>query len=160
MASIKTLGALLAVLVVASGAAAAAPGNAPADAPVENDSSDAQAQDQMREETANSSEANDTESDEPETDSDEEDRAGERPEQAGPPEAVDDRRGPPVNMPAQVPGFVSDVHQIVTEHLAGGIDGLGERIGDLTPGGDEADADADDPARPDDASLTVRGSPR
>ncbi|SNZ17147.1 hypothetical protein SAMN06269185_2896 [Natronoarchaeum philippinense] len=51
----------------------------------------------------------------------------------GPPVDVPDI-GPPSDLPDVVPDFVGDIHDSVTEHVENGVDKLGERISDLTPG--------------------------
>lgn len=45
-------------------------------------------------------------------------------------------------MPEQVPDFVSELHQLIDQHVEEGLDNLGERISELTPG--DADEQADD----------------
>jgi len=56
-------------------------------------------------------------------------------------------RGPPADLPDQVPDFVGDIHQLVQQHTDGDHDGsLGDQIRDLTPGdedGEESGADAE-----------------
>ena len=107
----KIVGVVLAVLVL-TGSAAALPGAAPA-----------QADDYAQNETAGDADV---------------DRAANASAAAGGPPAdrgPDGERGPPVDLPAQVPDFVSDIHDLVGDHLAGD---LGESIADLTP---EDDAD-------------------
>ncbi len=125
MTPTKTLGVLLALLVVATGAAAAMPGNAPVDAPdrADNQTADAEAE-------AAQAEPNET--------------AGERGladrerGAGGPPEAAAGERGPPTGMPGAVPDFVSEVHATVQDHLGGAVEDLGAAISGSTPG------DADD----------------
>jgi hypothetical protein len=110
-------GVILAVLVVATGAAAALPGNAPVDAPVE------QADDDV--------DANETEEDADEV----RDEAADEDESSE--EAADeDRQGPPSEMSSQAPSFVSEVHDLIRGKLDGSISNLGEQISSLTPGGD------------------------
>jgi hypothetical protein len=102
-------GVTLAVLLVATGAAAALPGNAPVDAPVEQADTSTDAQ----EEADDDADTNETE------------------------EAADeDRQGPPSEMPSQAPSFVSDIHDLIRGKLDGSISNLGEQISSLTPGGD------------------------
>jgi len=110
--------ALVALAVVATGAAAAMPGNAPVDAPMDNNP----------DQTGNESVATgpgaaaDADSDG-------------RPAAAANPA---DRRGPPVDLPDQVPDFVGEVHDLIRQHLDGSLDGgLGDRVSDLTPEGDQ-----------------------
>lgn len=55
--------------------------------------------------------------------------------------------GPPVDMPAQVPDFVSGLLDTIAN--AAGEGGLGDRISELTPGGGEmADGAADGVGNP------------
>lgn len=119
-------GVVLAVLVL-TGSAAALPANAPAQA-------DDHASDQS--DAADRTDAASAEADNATSESD--DATGE----AG--DAGDARRGPPTDLPAQAPDFVSGIHDAVRDHLAGDGDGsLGDRVSDLTPGGDEQ-SDASD----------------
>jgi hypothetical protein len=117
---------LLAVLVVATGAAAALPGNAPTDAPVEqpaNDSDDA------------TREANDPPA---VAAGGESDRVG------GTGEAPVDRQGPPADLPSQVPDFVSGIHDLINQKIDGTISNLGEEISSVTPSDAADDEDGDD----------------
>ncbi|MFT4881521.1 MAG: hypothetical protein ACI9CA_001153 [Natronomonas sp.] len=123
MTPTKTLGVLLALLVVATGAAAAMPGNAPVDAPdrADNQTADAEAE-------AAQAEPNET--------------AGERgladrERGAGGPPGAAGERGPPTDMPGAVPDFVSEVHATVQDHLGGAVEDLGAAISGSTP--DDAD---------------------
>jgi hypothetical protein len=129
MAPTKTLGALLALLVVATGAAAAMPGNAPVDVPdqADNQTDDAEADAQA--------EMNETA----------EDERGEAAESqaGGPPEDVAGERGPPADMPGAAPDFVSEIHATVNDYLSGAVEDLGSAISEVTPGG-EAGGDADE----------------
>lgn len=52
--------------------------------------------------------------------------------------------GPPSELPAQVPDFVSDI--LDTVRNAAGEGSLGERISELTPGGNESAAGAENGA--------------
>lgn len=123
----KTAGVLLAVLLVATAGVAAMPGNAPAD-------SQAGQADDNYDDGANASNApadagpemNDSETDEANA------------------ENADDRRGPPTDMPAQVPDHVSQIHDLVNQYLDGDIDNLGEHISDLMGGEDAADEESED----------------
>lgn len=121
----KIAGVTLALLLVASGAAAAMPGNAPAD------SQAGQAQDNY---DGNADEAEDARAD----DSTESADRSEMSEQA----SAEERRGPPTDMPAQAPDFVSEIHQLVNQKLEGSIDNLGEQISAVTP--DDADEQESD----------------
>jgi len=129
MAPTKTLGALLALLVVATGAAAAMPGAAPVDAPdrADNQTADAEADAQA--------EMNES--------ADDENEDAEKRQAGGPPEEVTGERGPPADMPGAAPDFVSEVHATINDYLSGAVDDLGSAVSDITPGG-EAGGDADE----------------
>lgn len=129
MAPTKTLGALLALLVVATGAAAAMPGNAPVDAPEQADNQTTDA-----EEEAAQAEMNET------AESDEADESGEA---GGPSADAAGERGPPTDMPGAAPDFVSQIHATIQDHLSGAVENLGSAISEITPG-DEAGGDADE----------------
>lgn len=103
--------AFLALAVVATGAAAAAPGNAPVDVPTDQHTDDADAAAENADENA--------------TD------AGEQAEAA---QAADGERGPPMDLPDQVPDFVSQIHDLIRQHVSGSLDGiLGHQVSDVTP---------------------------
>ena len=116
------VGALLALTVVASGAAMAAPGNAPVDVPTTD-------YDQQADGADNASTATDADED-----------ADDGAEATGPDEADDrgqaddERRGPPSDMPGPVPDFVGEIHDLINQHIDGAIDGvLGDHVSDVTP---------------------------
>jgi len=48
--------------------------------------------------------------------------------------------GPPTDLPAQVPDFVSNILAEVSSMVGGESGGLGETISGMTPGGSEAGA--------------------
>lgn len=112
--------AFLALAVVVTGAAAAAPGNAPVDAPT-NDQTDA----------ADAGDATAAE--------------GEHPERAEHRERAEvGQRGPPADLPSQVPDFVGEIHDLIRQHVSGSLDGvLGHEISDVTP---DNETDAGEPA--------------
>ncbi len=118
--TLKTIaGAVLAVLVV-TGTAAALPGAAPAQADDHANDDAAAAAD------ANADDSNDADADEAN---------------------ADERRGPPADLPGQVPDFVGEVHDLIGQKLAGDLTGsLGEQISAVTPddGEDENATDAGD----------------
>jgi hypothetical protein len=122
MAPTKTLGALLALFVVATGAAAAMPGNAPVDAPDQADNRTVDAEEQAQ------AEMNETAEDE--RGKAEESRAG------GPPEEVAGERGPHADMPGAAPDFASEIHATINDYLSGAVEDLGSAISEVTPGGD------------------------
>ena len=130
----KTAGVLLAVLLVATAGVAALPGNAPAD------SQAGQADD-----TYDDADASDAPAD-----SGPEMNDSEMGENAS---NVDDRQGPPTDMPAQVPDHVSQIHELIHQYLDGDIDNLGAQISDLM--GDSAEeseeGEAADEAEEDDS---------
>lgn len=134
MAPTKTLGALLALFVVATGAAAAMPGNAPVDAPdrADNQTADAEA---------------DAQAEMNETADDESGEAEER-QAGGPPEAAGER-GPPTDMPGAAPDFVSEIHASINDYLSGAVEDLGSAVSEITPGG-EAGGEADEGMNQDD----------
>ncbi len=114
----KIAGVALALLMV-TGTAAAMPGAAPAQAE-ENTDANATEMDEDRNQSAEAADASD---------------------RGGAPDRAD--RGPPADLPSQVPDFVGDVHDTIGQFLDGDRDGsLGERLSDLTP--DDEDADQSD----------------
>jgi len=162
---LKIVAVMASVLLIASGAAMAMPGNAPDQAQDDNAQADEHAQgDDHAEDDANESDANEQaedagnesdaeDADETDDDADADEAAdNESEDRQGPPadvpaaDAADnasDGQGPPVDMPEQVPDFVSDLHEAIGNHTSGAVEGaqsLGEKISDLTP------ADADDNA--------------
>ncbi|PSQ33163.1 hypothetical protein BRD09_01765 [Halobacteriales archaeon SW_10_68_16] len=120
----KLAGVLLAVLVVATGAAAALPGNAPSDAPVEQPTNDSDVADAR-------------------ADDDDDDRG----------ESAADRRGPPADMPSQVPEFVSGIHDLVNQKIDGTLSNLGEEVSSVTPGdaAEDRSENADDESSDDES---------
>lgn len=55
--------------------------------------------------------------------------------------ADDGRRGPPADLPEQVPDHVSEVHQRIVAFLDGELDDLGAAVSDVTPDhGDDAES--------------------
>ena len=127
MKSTTLLAAGLAALVVFGGTAVALPGNAPVDANANNAA-----------ETA------------PERGPNDDRRAGGAPDAAanGSDRSNADaagERGPPDDLPSQVPDHVSEIHDLIRQHLSGDLTGsLGDAISEVTPGGDDDDSDAAD----------------
>lgn len=122
--------ALLALAVVATGAVAAAPGNAPMDTPIDNDADQAENERQAAGPHAaaqaggNGGPA----------------AAADEAESAGPASAADDagQRGPPADLPGQVPDFVGQIHSLIQQHIDGSLDGtLGDRVSNLMSEDDE-----------------------
>jgi hypothetical protein len=129
MELIKIAGVALALLMV-TGTAAAMPGAAPAQADENTDVNET-----------------DVDDDANETDVDDESAAP-----AGPSDrrnaAQEADRGPPADLPSQVPDFVGDLHDTIGQFLDGDLGGpLGEAISDLTPG-DDSDTDEASTATP------------
>lgn len=126
----KLLAIAFAALVVTAGVAAAAPGNATADAA---DDGERHADDRGENATANGN-------------------ADDRAENAGAASAngsdngnADDARGPPVDLPDRVPEHVTQIHEQIGSFLSGDLDGsLGDAISELTPGDADESDDADE----------------
>ncbi|WP_229121383.1 hypothetical protein [Halapricum desulfuricans] len=142
----KIAGIALAVVLIAGGTAAALPGNAPADAPVPDQAN-------TNETVTDAADANETD--------ESADRADRRPHEAterGPPaergphmseNASAAERGPPTDMPEQVPDFVTELHETINQFLSGELEGdLGAAIADVTP--EDADDVPDDENSADD----------
>ncbi|WP_226021822.1 hypothetical protein [Halomicrobium salinisoli] len=123
--TLKTIaGAVLALLVV-TGTAAALPGAAPA-----------QADDHANDDAAAAADADADSADADDANASESGDANARADNA-------ERRGPPTDLPDQVPDFVGDVHDLIDQKLAGDLTGsLGEQISSVTP--DEGDENATD----------------
>lgn len=121
--NIKLIAAgFLALAVVASGAAAALPGNAPVDAPMD-DNPDGHAADAAGEQHAEQAG---------------EQRAAQSQEQRAEGAAAG-QQGPPVDLPSQAPDFVSEIHDLVRQHVSGTLDGiLGHQVSDVTPDNETA----------------------
>lgn len=114
---LKLAAVAVALLLVGTGAATAMPGNAPEGVP-----------------------ADDAETDDGSTTGDEAAGSEERPRRGPPsgvPAADGQNGGPPVDLPAQVPDFVSGVHDAIGDRALSGAE-LGERLASLTPGSDDA----------------------
>jgi hypothetical protein len=132
---------LLAVTIVTAGAAgavAAAPGNAPDDAGSQSDD----AQDDDHPDDADADAMNEhAEADRANAS----DRATEGPDgNASVPAGSAGERGPPSELPGQVPAHVGEIHSSISSYLDGSIDDLGQALADVTPGEDTEDADADE----------------
>lgn len=180
----KLTAALLALLVVSTGvgAVAATPGNgnAPDDAGtsaanVPSEEADANATD-ARDEGMSREEVEDRAADESDAANDSESmadqanasegQAPQREEAAGPAAAADDdRRGPPADLPEQVPDHVGEIHQRIVTFLDGELDSLGAAVSDVTPADSEdteTDGDAEAAANADgeaDAQATSTDEP-
>ena len=107
----------LALAVVATGAAAALPGNAPVDAPAD-DKTDVEIADGAGEQHAAQ---------------DRERHAVQSQEQRAEGTAAG-QQGPPMDLPGQVPDFVGEVHDLIRQHVDGTLEGiLGHQVSDVTP---------------------------
>ena len=118
---------LLAALVVTAGTAgavAAAPGsgNAPDDAGPNENANDAATDDA----DGDSAESTDN------ADASDEGNAS----------AADEQRGPPADMPEQVPDHVGEIHSLINQFIDGSVSDLGSAVSDVTPD-DENDATDD-----------------
>lgn len=126
-----TIALIVAALTLSAGAAAAMPGNASTDAAsAGNGAADAEesaAQDaETSESDANKAEANETD--------------GENAANAS------EARGPPADMPAQVPDHVSQIHDLIGQFLAGDLTGsLGEAVSDVAGNDSEATNNSQSP---------------
>ena len=52
---------------------------------------------------------------------------------------VVEQAGPPDDLPDPVPGFVSEIHGLITQFIDSTVDGLGSAVSDVA-GGDQADS--------------------
>lgn len=118
----KLVGAgLLALAVVATGAVAASPGNAPVDAPIDDRADQAE---------------NDSAPPGPGAAVD----AGSEGARPAPADNVMEP-GPPADLPSSVPDFVGDLHDLIGQHLDGTLNGLlGDHVSDVTPDEDPRSA--------------------
>ncbi|WP_049934790.1 hypothetical protein [Haloplanus natans] len=140
MTRTKLVAVAFAALLVTVGTVAAAPGNAPVDVGADDqydDHADAaadNADDASEDDDAAANESNDGQP---------ADAAADNADGAAPDAAAEsaDRRGPPADLPAQVPDHVSAIHDLIRSFLGGDHDGsLGESVSDATPddGGENA----------------------
>lgn len=159
----KLTAAVLAVLVVSTGvgavAATPANGNAPddagtnaANAPTEaadGNSTDARDEGMSREEVEDraadeSDAANDSSSmADPANASEGQAPLSDAAADAANVSAAENRRGPPADLPEQVPDHVGEIHQRIVSFLDGELDSLGAAVSDVTPEDDSEDAEAD-----------------
>jgi hypothetical protein len=150
----------VALLLVATGAAVAMPGNAPDQAQADDhpaddhaaddaddaDDADADAMNESEYDADEREEINESDADENETGADKSDDAG--PPADVPAASGDDASGdagPPADLPPQVPDFVSQIHSLIDQHVNGDRSGqdLGSQLSDLLSTGDESgNADA------------------
>ncbi|QLH82543.1 hypothetical protein [Halosimplex pelagicum] len=142
---LKIVAVFASVLLVATGAAMAMPGNAPDHAQDGN----AQADDHSQSGDRAEDDADEFDSNATESDSDARRGPPADVPAAGGADDANGSQGPPVEMPEQVPDFVSGVHETIGNVAGGAVDGarsLGEKISALTPDGADAagNASADD----------------
>jgi hypothetical protein len=123
MTRTKLVAVAFAALLVTVGTAAAAPGNAPVDVGADDQYDD----------HADAADENAADDDDAANES-----ADGRPADA----AEDaDRRGPPADLPAQVPDHVGEIHDLIRSFLGGDDGSLGESVSDATP--DDGDENAE-----------------
>ncbi|MFA9416294.1 hypothetical protein [Natrinema sp. HArc-T2] len=133
------IAAVFAVLIMATGFAVAAPGNAPVDVDTGADSTDDHAEsepqhatdhDDRRENAATERNGNGAAADEHNGNGAADERNG---------------QGPNVDLPAQVPDHVSTIHDRISSFLSGDLEtSLGDAISEVTP--DDENADESDEA--------------
>jgi len=118
------IAAVFAALIVASGFAAAAPGNAPVDV------------------DTGAATPDDGTNTGPQQTSDAGDRHGNS--------AAADKRsgqGPAVDLPEQVPDHVSAIHERISSYLSGDLEGtLGDAISEVTPDDEQPESETDEQA--------------
>lgn len=144
MTRTKLVAVAFAALLVTVGTVAAAPGNAPVDVGADDQYDDHA--DAADENAADAPEDDDAanESDDRRPDDAPEDDHAENADGAAPDAAAEnaDRRGPPADLPAQVPDHVAEIHDLIRSFLGGDDDGsLGESVSDATP--DDGDENAE-----------------
>lgn len=130
----KIAGVVLAVVLVAGGTAAALPNDAPT-----TNAPDTPAQ------AENVTEAPDNETDADANETERGPHAMNESERGPPADRGPDtaERGPPTDMPEQVPDFVTEIHETINTFLSGELDGdLGSAIAEITP--DDGEQSADD----------------
>jgi len=133
------IAAVLAALIMATGFAAAAPGNAPVDVDTGADRIDDHAENEQQHANDRDDRSENAATEHTENDA----AAGERNGNG----ATDERngQGPNVDLPAQVPDHVSTIHDRISSFLSGGLEGsLGDAISELTPGDGEDQTESDD----------------
>lgn len=119
MKRLTMIAAGLAVLVLATGAALAQPGNAPVEVPTDHhDDATTQATDPTTADDMNETATNDSDAD-PQSDI--------APVDGNGPDAGE--QGPPVEMPTPVPDRVAEIHEMIRSFIDGQLDGsLGESL--------------------------------
>ncbi|MFB6312141.1 MAG: hypothetical protein ABEH64_13280 [Salinirussus sp.] len=114
--NLKFIGAaLLALTVVATGAVAAAPGNAPVDVPTDDYDAEADNADAAQVDSSGTAHVDASDA------------------QAAS-DGANDQQGPPADLPGPVPDFVGEIHDLIRQHIEGSLDGiLGDHVSDATP---------------------------
>ncbi|RMB24221.1 hypothetical protein [Haloplanus aerogenes] len=138
----KLVAVVFVALLVTAGTVAAAPGNAPVDVGADDQYDDhaEQADENADDDAENAEDGADNRDDAADAGADnaadEADAGASNAENA-------DRRGPPADLPAQVPDHVAQIHDLIRSFLGSDGDGsLGESVSDATPDEDNADANA------------------
>jgi len=150
MTRTKLVAVAFAALLVTVGTVAAAPGNAPVDVGADDqyddhaDAADDNAADAPDDDddAANASDDGQPADDHADDNAgDDADDGADNADGAAAKNADADRRGPPADLPAQVPDHVATIHDLIRSFLSGDDDGsLGESVSDATPddGGENA----------------------
>jgi len=128
------IAAVFAALIVASGFAAAAPGNAPVDVDTGADRIDDHAENEQQHANDRDDRSENAATEHTENDAAADERNGNG--------ATDERngQGPNVDLPAQVPDHVSTIHDRISSFLSGDLEtSLGDAISAVTPGDENAD---------------------
>jgi hypothetical protein len=151
---LKLTAVAVALMLVATGAVAAMPGNAPDSAQADDH---ANADDHAPDDAEDADDGSADTMNESESDADDMDANESESGDAGPPADVPGASdsanasdasvdaGPPVDMPSQVPDFVTQIHEVINQHVNGDLPGsdLGAQLSDLLSNGDEGEnADA------------------
>ncbi|ELY50017.1 hypothetical protein C494_06535 [Natronorubrum bangense JCM 10635] len=134
------IAAVFAVLIVATGFVAAAPGNAPVSVDADADSADDSQAEYANEHAADAENANE--------------RDANNANEAADNSAADERngQGPNVDLPDQVPDHVSAIHERISSFLSGALESpLGDAVSEVTPDDESAD-DSDEAVDGDDGA--------
>ena len=63
-------------------------------------------------------------------------------------------RGPPTDMPEQVPDHVGEIHGLINQFIDGSVSDLGSAVSDVTPDDESSDANDGDASSTESASET------
>lgn len=138
------IAAVFAVLIVATGFVAAAPGNAPVSVDADADSADDSQAEYANEHAADAENANEHA----------DERDANNANEAADNSAADERngQGPNVDLPDQVPDHVSAIHERISSFLSGALESpLGDAVSEVTPDDESAD-DSDEAVDGDDGA--------